>query len=486
MKRKRRASRSSSYDSYSYGDEDSYDSYSSSYYSKERHYNKKEKSSRDWFEKLFGFVERESGDVSGEFRVTGSTNILKPTNVTLTSKRNGESFKAGKFSVKSLKDLRGRTRSKIGKNSKNCVSHIVIGDVLDMHHKHPNAVFQVASQFNCLEMANPNLSPEDGVTIYKNDNTQGPACAIACAPGTVVRNYFLQFPGSQKGQQRHNQIDTMFHMRDKYRRQDDPSRSAFVFQNGYVFGSSQKDLENVNRNLKPSDDNLFSVGIHSDTQVVFNSRWVLSTRPKTVTQVLCSAIPVAYDKKVSSKTWEPVSRLCLKAAYEATLRTAVLEGKNEIFLTLLGAGVFGNSLRWVVDAINHALDACKNSGLTIYICHYRGISPRVRDSIQEEGTSEASSHKDSHSARRSSSKARRTPSRGRKVVVATSSHKNTKKNKKATPSTKQKRCKSPTCLGKSADVLKVGTRRKGGDGKMWIVEKNSKKGKYWQRMIDRK
>jgi hypothetical protein len=32
--------------------------------------------------------------------------------------------------------------------------------------------------------------PEDGVTMYAADPTQGPACALACAAGSVYRNYF--------------------------------------------------------------------------------------------------------------------------------------------------------------------------------------------------------------------------------------------------------------------------------------------------------
>ena len=55
----------------------------------------------------------------------------------------------------------------------------------------------MASQFNCLEFASPTLLPEDGVTIYELDRTQGPACSIACGPATVVRNYFAQSPDRQ-------------------------------------------------------------------------------------------------------------------------------------------------------------------------------------------------------------------------------------------------------------------------------------------------
>ena len=39
------------------------------------------------------------------------------------------------------------------------------------------ALFQVASQFNLLEMTRSSVTPEDGVTRYSGDHTQGPACA---------------------------------------------------------------------------------------------------------------------------------------------------------------------------------------------------------------------------------------------------------------------------------------------------------------------
>ena len=35
-----------------------------------------------------------------------------------------------------------------------------------------NATIQVASQFNCLEMAYPENTPFDGITIYKDERTQ--------------------------------------------------------------------------------------------------------------------------------------------------------------------------------------------------------------------------------------------------------------------------------------------------------------------------
>eukprot|EP01045_Picozoa_sp_COSAG04_P042458 COSAG04_NODE_13423_length_606_cov_210.532544_1_plen_48_part_10 len=48
-------------------------------------------------------------------------------------------------------------------------------------------MFQVASQFNCLEMVSPGDQPEAGITRYALDHTQGPVCAMACPAGTVYR-----------------------------------------------------------------------------------------------------------------------------------------------------------------------------------------------------------------------------------------------------------------------------------------------------------
>jgi hypothetical protein len=62
--------------------------------------------------------------------------------------------------------------------------------------KYAGALFQVASQFNLLEMVSPEITPEHGVTRYQHDRTQGPACAIAAGAATIYRNYFAPISGS--------------------------------------------------------------------------------------------------------------------------------------------------------------------------------------------------------------------------------------------------------------------------------------------------
>ncbi len=69
-------------------------------------------------------------------------------------------------------------------------------------------MLQVASQFNLLEMAAPDVVPENGVGIYEHDYTQGPACAIAAGAGTVFRNYLVPVK-NQTGQSADCQVDCL-------------------------------------------------------------------------------------------------------------------------------------------------------------------------------------------------------------------------------------------------------------------------------------
>ena len=56
------------------------------------------------------------------------------------------------------------------------------------------SVIQAASQFNALEFPSEHITPEKGILGYEWDNTQGPACARACAAGTAYRNYLAPVP----------------------------------------------------------------------------------------------------------------------------------------------------------------------------------------------------------------------------------------------------------------------------------------------------
>ena len=146
---------------------------------------------------------------------------------TLRSRVNKREFKCGEFSCPTLNEIAqaalnlssvqpglgkppqlGRNDVRVGTIT---FSHLATEDVMQLHGDpaNRNALFQVASQFNTLEFNSEYGQPENGVGCYVHDRTQGPRCAMACAPGLVYRNYFLPFADGTIGQRGHQQIDNL-------------------------------------------------------------------------------------------------------------------------------------------------------------------------------------------------------------------------------------------------------------------------------------
>jgi hypothetical protein len=265
----------------------------------------------------------------------------------------------------------------------------VSGDIREMHRDPSNAgaVFQVASQFNCLEMAHPDVAPEDGVTRYKDDPTQGPACAIAAGAATVFRNYFLPV-GEQLGQTRDRQIDCL---REVGLALGNHNGSLWEMRNGYAL-STEAGLRRINRALYRMDslelDHVRSqlrVGVQYGVQVTDADE----PYPK-VSQVFCSALPVSYCPTASAN-WEPFATLVLEAAYEATLWAAVKnlrrqggqDANDVVYLTQLGAGAFGNDPAWVHLALRGALRRFENFRLDVRLVSYGSPDPALEQIASE-------------------------------------------------------------------------------------------------------
>ena len=110
--------------------------------------------SMNWFEDTFGFVEGKSYQANQEqFSLHNDEN-----GVILVSKPNSKRFRVGHFEVLSVADLKERVNS-LAKESVDFEGRTsglkfsnVIGSVKTYIQNRPGAVFQVASQFNCLEM----------------------------------------------------------------------------------------------------------------------------------------------------------------------------------------------------------------------------------------------------------------------------------------------------------------------------------------------
>ena len=155
----------------------------------------------DWFRDLTGFTETSYADTQAKLEVAGHS---------LRCRVNGQSYHIGTLETPSLAELRARSLAVAGPHRGRLHVSIVVGGVIALHRDAANhgALFQVASQFNLLEMTGPHVTPEDGVTRYVHDRTQGPACAVAAGAATIYRNYLVPVDG-EAGQTRHRQVDCL-------------------------------------------------------------------------------------------------------------------------------------------------------------------------------------------------------------------------------------------------------------------------------------
>lgn len=314
-----------------------------------------------WFKKLVGFHEESPDQVRRNISVDGDQ---------LTSIVNGRTFQMGTLEIPTLQNLRNRSNISAITKSRLQVREVV-GDVQSFHALSisDGAVFQAASQFNLLEMVSPYVTPESGIDGYESDLTQGPACAIACGAGTIFRNYFVNVNG-QVGQTYDNQIDCLDEIGDYLNNEE---LRLWEMQNGYAM-LNQRGLLHINKELAKLSEadyeelkGKLKVGIHKDTEVTFRNSGNI------VTQIYCSALPVAYGH-IDSIYWERFARLILEATYEATL-LAALENyqktdNNLVFLTLVGGGAFGNESHWIMQSLKKVLDTFKNLPLDVRIVSY--------------------------------------------------------------------------------------------------------------------
>ena len=313
-----------------------------------------------WFGTLTGFEERDYAETQANLEVVGRT---------LTSRINSQSYAIGTLDTPSVGELRDRALADAGPREGRLRVASVSGDVARLHDDaaHRHALFQVASQFNLLEMTGPAVRPEDGVTRYVHDHTQGPACAMAAGAATIYRNYLMPVDGLA-GQTAHRQVDCL---RDIGTALGNDSQALWTMQNGYALCSGDG-LAAITRTLaamsaveRDALRDRLRVGVHWGVQVTSGAR-----ADQLVSQAFCAALPVSYTS-VPSRRWAPFATLVLEGAYEATLWAAVLNarqhGSNVVFLTHLGGGAFGNERAWIDGAMRRALHLVQGLDLDVRI-----------------------------------------------------------------------------------------------------------------------
>lgn len=367
-----------------------------------------------WFEKQFGFPEF---DVGSRFGATNSDRIrshflwdhdAKKLTATAAAAA-GRTFHVGEFTTPSLRELKeifrelsgGETDVGVGEakvKENGLTIQNISGDVgkLITDPSNEGAIFQAASQFNCLEMINPAITPEAGITDYVKDRTQGPIVAMKAPAGTLFRNYFVtsdNHPGlvkGTKGQTAKNQIDTSGELHEILK--DASGFDIWSQNNGYMTPNTPASISDIGSLLKQKDNDFLEsckdalrTGVHWDTE---------TNAGHCVAQVYCSACPVAYDRitdiyaskdpvtnKIYSKheLWAPLASMVLESTYESTLLVAAIvayrEGKRKtLFLTKVGGGVFGNADSWIAKSIEKACKKYRDVPVDVKVVHYGSTS----------------------------------------------------------------------------------------------------------------
>lgn len=357
-----------------------------------------------WFQEVFGHPEGPSMSANQSlWTYETQTGIMKGTKATT-------SFAVGMFETPTIKELWEKINSKLPQlegKSQGLTFGNISGDVRVLLKDSANsgAVFQVASQFNCLEMVGPGVTPESGITQYVLDKTQGPACALSCPAGTFYRNYLVPIANNiavasslplAKAESSLGQV-----AQQPETKSETESKSTHVGQGGgngrqinlattvektimEILGSSKKSksiafpfwhmangylIPNDTKSMKELADivgaaerevgagvvrrqiiDSFRVGIHWDTEVYRRSS---SKDLLKVCQVFTSAVPVAYCKNTLSTDWAFIARCALVAAFEGTLVAAAVRlfdsmssagasTRIKVYLTAVGGGAFGN------------------------------------------------------------------------------------------------------------------------------------------------
>ena len=314
-------------------------------------------------------------------------NLARCEDGLIRSRLNDAKLRCGTFSTPSLQELADECEPLADQYRGKIKVNFVEGDVRKFLYDptNANAVFQAASQFNCLEMVNHRITPEHGVSRYDFDGTQGPACATAALGGLLERQFFIDVKGGQ-GQRAGRQLNTLCDLEAELAKEGLP---LWRVQNGYMMFSSARELEDITEWLRANfferyDElcGMLRFGLHQDVGINTYDKIL----DHDVTQVYCSAVPVNENHVIFNKqSWQPLASMILNAAYEAMMWSGLQNyhrtGVNKIFLTTLGGGAFGNDREWINRAIIQAIEKFSHLDLEVNIVSFFSPDPQLVDSL---------------------------------------------------------------------------------------------------------
>lgn len=275
-------------------------------------------------------------------------------------------WRAGKFSTPSIKDLRD---SLPPKSARSATIPITVVDGIDIGKEQARltseqrAMVQVASNFNCLEVPSRDCTPDYGglVTNLATDSTQGPAASFGVPAASLLRAHFAfhdlraRSEPSTWGQTASHQVELLGHVREYF----GPCVNGKVTLRGdeKCVGGGDGIAEVADR---------IKVGLHADAEVVFDrgpghsGAAALTVLPAgarpLVDQVLSASVNLHSPGELPQQPGQldQLVKAALRAAYQGAYLAAIARNRKLLMLTLIGGGVFGNSLDGILDAIAQA------------------------------------------------------------------------------------------------------------------------------------
>lgn len=222
----------------------------------------------------------------------------------------------------------------------------------DPHNK--DAVFQVASNFNCLEGGGYHSLLSH--YVLPNMYVQGEAAATSAMPGLIARRYYLDLDQLNL-LKRFNQACSIGYdnvsgyigyipdIDQKFGKMTDEQ----IIAASYLVDSGVQENVAVTGGWGPTRNELLQ---QAQSKIYYAQR-INSAQAQRINQVFTAAIN-AYNNNPNSAGFKNLARIFLYAAYRNTISYAWEHDKKKVFLTLVGGGVFQNKKEWIMEAIQTA------------------------------------------------------------------------------------------------------------------------------------
>ena len=254
-------------------------------------------------------------------------------------------------------------------------------------------VFVLPSQLNAAEYPSPGDIVEK-LQFYMSDRTGGPAGQLAADPGVAqfiidnAANSYTEIFDMNRGI---NNVRLMGNI------------PGITLQNGYL---QVKD----NANISEFENNISQMTVLGVRDVPVRGlmsggqREFVNTN-HTVDLIYGSAVPIQSDPDPNSvyyDRWAPyygnsnhptvrrIANVTLFAQYVGSFRLAILRGKCNIYLMLLGGGVFSNRFDDIKDAIssayNYMKEGLKRADVKVFVLVWEGNvgknEPRAKEELR--------------------------------------------------------------------------------------------------------